>query len=118
MIEFLLSLILLVMLFSVYQLRKLPWYLSEYESIQVEIMKELRDVNHRYEVEAIGSQRNYEKREKDRQKIFEINNKLTEIIRLNEKLIDIYCKPRPEVRLSEISELLSSIDQKLNSREF
>jgi hypothetical protein len=103
------------MLFIAYQLRKLPWYLSEYEGIQVKIWKELTDVNHRYEVKVISSQRNYEKKEKDRQKIFEINNKLTEIIRLNEKLINIYCRPRPEVQLSEISELLSSIDQKLNS---
>lgn len=112
MIEFLLSLILIVMLFIAYQLRKLPWYLSEYEGIQVKIWRELANVNHRYEVEAIGSQRNYEKRENDRQKIFEINNKLTEIIRLNEKLIDIYCNTRPEGRLREISQLLSSIDQK------
>ena len=97
MIEFLLLLILLAMLFFAYQLRKLPWYLSEYEGIQVKIWKELMDVNHRYEVKAI---------------IFEINNKLTEIIKLNEKLIDIYCKTRPEGRLREISELLRSVDQK------
>jgi hypothetical protein len=112
MIEFLLLLILLAMLFFAYQLRKLPWYLSEYEGIQVKIWKELMDVNHRYEVKAINSKRIYENRENDRQKIFEINNKLTEIIKLNEKLIDIYCKTRPEGRLREISQLLSSIDQK------
>jgi hypothetical protein len=112
MIEFLLLLILLAMLFFAYQLRKLPWYLSEYEGIQVKIWKELMDVNHRYEAKAINSNRIYENREKDRQKIFEINNKLTEIIKLNEKLIDIYCKTRPEGRLREISELLRSADQK------
>ena len=100
------------MLFFAYQLRKLPWYLSEYEGIQVKIWKELMDVNHRYEAKAINSNRIYENREKDRQKIFEINNKLTEIIKLNEKLIDIYCKTRPEGRLREISELLRSVDQK------
>ncbi len=112
MIEFLLSLILLLMLFFAYQLRKLPWYLSEYEGIQVKILKELMDVNHRYEVKAINSHRNYEDMENDRQKIFEINNKLTEIIRLNEKFLDIYCKTRSEGRLREISDLLSSIDRK------
>ena len=112
MIEFLLLLILLAMLFFAYQLRKLPWYLSEYEGIQVKIWKELMDVNHRYEVKAINSNRIYENRENDLQKIFEINNKLTEIIKLNEKLIDIYCKTRPEGRLREISELLRSVDQK------
>ena len=112
MIEFLLSIILLVMLFLVYQLRKLPWYLSQYEGIQVKIWKELMDVNHRYEVKAINSGRIHQRREDDRQKIFEINNKLTEIIKLNERFIDIYCKTRTEGLLREISELLRSIDSK------
>jgi hypothetical protein len=112
MIELLLSIILLVMLFIAYQLRKLPWYLSQYEGIQVKIWSELMDVNYRYKVKEIQSSRIQENREKDRQRIFEINNKLTEIIKLNESLIDIYCKTRPEVRLREILDLLRSIDSK------
>ena len=95
MIEFLLLIILLVMLFLIYKLRKLPWYLSEYEGIQMKIWKELMDISNYYKIKDINSSRIYEKREDDRQKIFEINNKLTEIIKLNQNLIDIYCKTRP-----------------------
>jgi hypothetical protein len=112
MIELLLSTILFVMLFIAYKLRKLPWYLTEYEGIQVKIWNELMEVNHRYKVKAMHSSRINENREKDRQRIFEINNKLTEIIKLNENFIDIYCKTRPEGRLREILDLLRSIDLK------
>ena len=79
MIEFLLSLILLVMLFVIYKLRKLPWYISEYEGIQMHIWKELMDINNHYKNKAMNYSRIYERREDDRRKIFEINNGIINI---------------------------------------
>jgi len=112
MIEFLLSLILLVMLFVIYKLRKLPWYISEYEGIQMKIWNELMDINHHYKNKAMNYSRIYEKRENDRQKIFEINNKLSEIIKLSEQHIEVHINTAPENRLREILELLISINYK------
>lgn len=102
------------MLFVLFMLRKLPWYLSEYEGIQIKIWKELMDVNHYYKIKTMNSSRLNESSINNSQKTFEINKKLTEIIKLNERLIDIYCKTRPQGQLREISELLRSMDSKLN----
>ena len=112
MIEFLLSLILLVMLFVIYKLRKLPWYISEYEGIQIHIWKELMDINHHYKNKAMNYSRIYERGEDDRRKIFEINNKLSEIIKLSERHIEVHINTAPEHRLREILELLISINYK------
>ena len=112
MIEFLLSLILIAISFVAYQLRKLPWYLSELRDIQIMIWKEILVVSDSYRAKDNISNRLHEEKERDRHKIFEINNKLTEIIKLNERNIETYCKTRPDGHLREILELLRSIDSK------
>lgn len=112
MIEFLLVIILFLLLFCIYHLRKLPWYLAEYRDIQFMIFEENRKIALHYENMGRFSSHFDKKRESDRQKIFEINNKLTEIIKLNERLLNAYCATRPEGRLREILELLRSINSK------
>lgn len=110
MIELLLLLILITLLLFAYYLRKLPWYLSEYKAIQKMIWSELLVVTDRYRREERLSLKTYEKKEDDRQKIFKINNKFTEILKLNEKLLHTCRYTRADIHV--IAELLKSINSK------
>ena len=112
MIELLLSIILFVLLVGAYYLRKLPGYLSEYRDVQVMIWKKLLVITNHYRVMETLASKTHDKKENDRQKIFEINNKLSEIIKLNEKLLNVYSMARPQKWMREISELLESINSK------
>ena len=80
---------------------------------QVKIWKELMDIDHYFQDRRMHSGRIYEKGERDSQKIFEINNKLSEIIKLSERHIEVHCNTTPERQLREILELLISIDYKI-----
>ena len=110
MIELLLSIIIIILLIGAYYLRKLPWYLSEYRDVQIMIWKELLVVTDRYRRAERFSSKAYDQAQADRQKIFEINNKLTEILKLNEKLLHTCQYTGADIHV--ITGLLKSINSK------